>query len=99
MRLAGPVEGGWSAIFATANGDEQVQIYATPAGKNDLPLMLEAPVTAESCGQDLSARVVRVARGRADPPAEITLAMPPCDGATGAVLMPLPNPSMTLAAN
>lgn len=90
---------GWKPVFDTAVGTQQVQIFDGPAMANDANLMIEALVTADSCGQNVSLRVARVMRGHGEAPVEISLAMPPCDGAAGAVLMPLPNSTMTLAQN
>jgi hypothetical protein len=73
------------------------QVYSAPVALTDVALELEALLGAGSCGLDLAATVLRIMGGQPAPGTSLTLAMPPCDGVEGAVLMPLPGLPVALA--
>ena len=61
-------------------------------------LVLEAPVTPESCGKDLQGAVLRPVGSRTEQ-VPLSLAMPDCGDGDGAVMMPLPGFPLAVAAN
>lgn len=98
-RTADTPLGGWMAYFEEAAAPVHVQIYTAPLGMTDIHLQMEAAVSPTSCGKDLGAEVRRVIGGKAEAPANITIAMPECDDAEGAVMMPLPDFPLSVATN
>lgn len=90
--------GGWVSSFNPRGAAQAVQIYSAPAAMSDLRLVLEAPVTPESCGKDLQGTVLRQL-GKATDQAQLSLAMPDCGDGDGAVMMPLPGFPLAVAAN
>ncbi|SOC19087.1 hypothetical protein SAMN05877809_11096 [Rhodobacter sp. JA431] len=95
-RTADTPLGGWMAVFGDA--ETTVQIYSAPANMSDIRLEMLAEAVPETCGQDVHAQAIRLLRGVAEAPAPITVAMPGCDDAFGAVVMPLPDFPLSLAS-
>lgn len=98
-RTADTPLGGWMASFEGATAPVHVQVYTALIGMTDIHLQMEAAVSQSSCGTDIGAEVRRVISGKAEAPAQITLAMPDCDDAVGAVMMPLPDFPLSVATN
>lgn len=98
-RTADTTLGGWMAHFETDPDAVHVQIYTSPLAMTDIHLQVEASVSDATCGKDIGAEVRRVIGGKAEAPARISLAMPACDDAEGAVMMPLPDFPLSVAAN
>ena len=90
--------GGWITSFGQPGAAQAVQIYSAPAAMADLSLVLEAPVTPESCGKDLQGAVLRPVGTRTEQ-VPLSLAMPDCGDGEGAVMMPLPGFPLAVAAN
>ncbi|MGD9916795.1 MAG: hypothetical protein AB7U46_02165 [Paenirhodobacter sp.] len=91
--------GGWMTGFSGGSEQAHVQVYTAPASLTDVHFDLEAAVDAQSCGQDLQADLRRLIGGKAEAPMALSIAMPDCDDAEGAVMMPLPDLPVSVAAN
>lgn len=98
-RTADTPLGGWMAAFAAPGADSFVQIYSAPVELTDLRLEVEAAVSADFCGVDAQATVRRLMAGKAEAPAALSIALPDCTDATGAVLMRLPDFPLSVALN
>lgn len=98
-RTADTPLGGWMASFAAPGALHYAQIYTAPADLTDLRLEVEAEVSAAFCGQDAEATVQRLLVGKAEAPAALRVALPECDDASGAVLIPLPDFPLAVALN
>lgn len=97
-RAAGTRLGGWITSYRLPGAAQAVQIYSAPAAMSDIRLALETPVTPQNCGKDLVGVVLRQL-GKVTDRAQLTLAMPACGEAEGAVVMPLPDFPLSLAAH
>ncbi|TKD18179.1 hypothetical protein FBT96_11255 [Rhodobacter capsulatus] len=97
-RAADTPLGGWITSFGPPGAAQAVQIYSAPAAMSDIRLVLEAPVTPQTCGKDMAGSVLRQL-GKATDQAQLSLAMPGCDDGEGAVMMPLPGFPLAVAAN
>ena len=80
-----------------------VQVYTFPAGlgadAGEVDLAVEAAITAQSCGEAISARTQLIRAGRATAPRQMTLTMPQCDGFEGFLVIDGLIPDLTLAQN
>lgn len=98
-RTADTPLGGWMAAFSAPGVEDYAQIYTAPVNLGDLRLEIEAPVDAEACGIDTTAQVQRVLGGKLEAAKALSIALPECDDAEGAVMMRLPDFPMSLASN
>ncbi len=90
--------GGYLLSYGGVDEGAHAEIYSAPTGMTGTRFDLEAPVTAATCGRDLSATVVQIRAGQIGAPVPVTLAMPDCDQLEGSVVMPLPEEAFSLAA-
>lgn len=70
--------GGYMMVYGDGAGGPSAEVYSAPAAMTNLRIDLEAPVTAQSCGRDLQARVLRVHGGVVDTAVPVSFAMPDC---------------------
>ncbi|NBE07422.1 hypothetical protein [Paragemmobacter ruber] len=89
---AGPV-----TTLGTLSGPVPMQARLIDLPDTTAPLAIEAEVTARTCGRELLGEVLFSEGGRVTR-ADLTLAMPECDGAGGFVALNNPLPDMKLAA-
>lgn len=90
--------GGWMASYSVPGTLMAVQIYSAPSAMSDTRLVLEAPVTEKTCGQDLVGAVLRRLDTGSDE-AMLRLSMPDCGDGDGSVLMQLPDFPLSVAVN
>lgn len=89
---AGPV-----TSLGTVSGPVPMQARLIDLPDSTAPLAIEAEVTPRTCGRELLGEVLFSEGGRVTR-ADLTLAMPDCDGAGGFVALNNPLPDMKLAA-
>lgn len=88
--------------FVTLLGDPSVdlpmlaEVYTFPS-KGEAEVLVEAAVTAETCGRELLGETVSAVGGKVTV-SELTLAMPECDAAGDILVLKNLVPEMTLAA-
>ena len=98
-----PAGGQQDRGFLTLLGDASVdlpllaEVYTFPAGSPDVPLVVEAAITAKTCGQDLLGETLNVAGG-AVVLADLFVTMPGCDAAGGFLLLKNLVQDMTLGS-
>lgn len=89
--------------FLTVLGDDSVdqpilaEIYTFPSGSSDVPVVVEAAITAQTCGQEMMAETLNVVAGTVQK-SDLSVAMPGCDAAGDFLLLKNLVPDMTLAA-
>lgn len=95
--------------FLTLLGDPALgeaalaQVYTFPAGlgaaSGQVDLVVEAAITPESCGADISAETRLIRAGQPTAPRQLSLNMPACDGFDGFLVIDGLIPDLTLAQN
>ncbi|SIS63971.1 hypothetical protein [Phaeovulum vinaykumarii] len=99
---AGHLQGqqGWMIRLGDASlpSAQVLEVYTAPVQTPDLALAIEAPVSAGTCGRDMRARSLRKIGAAEAEVTPVSIAMPECDGADGAVLMPLPDLPFSVAS-
>ena len=89
--------------FLTLLGDDTVdqpmlaEVYTYPDGSRDVPVVVEAAITAQTCGQDLLGETLNVAGGTVAL-SDLSVTMPGCDAAGDFLLLKNLVPDMTLAS-
>ncbi len=96
---ADPATGGWLARLGdpTLEAPLLAQIYTFPAGPM-VDIAIESPVGPQSCGREVRGRALTSLDGAVSI-AELSLAMPPCGGPTGYLVLKNPPQDMKIAAN
>jgi hypothetical protein len=85
-------------LLGTLSGPVPMQAQViTLSSDTEAPLVIEAEVTDQTCGRELLAEVLYSEAGLVTR-ADLSLAMPDCDGAGGFVALNNPLPDMKLAA-
>ena len=98
-----PAAGSRDQGFLTLLGDETVdqpmlaEVYTYPDGSRDVPVVVEAAITAQTCGQDLLGETLNVAGGTVAL-SDLSVTMPGCDAAGDFLLLKNLVPDMTLAS-
>lgn len=98
-----PAAGSRDQGFLTLLGDDTVdqpmlaEVYTYPDGSRDVPVVVEAAITAQTCGQDLLGETLNVAGG-AVALSDLSVTMPGCDAAGDFLLLKNLVPDMTLAS-
>lgn len=98
-----PAAGRQDRGFLTLLGDETVdqpmlaEVYTYPDGSRDVPVVVEAAITAKTCGQDLLGEALNVVGGTVAV-SDLSVTMPGCDAAGDFLLLKNLVPDMTLAA-
>ncbi|PYF11761.1 hypothetical protein C8J30_10271 [Rhodobacter viridis] len=90
--------GGWMASYSVPGEVMAVQIYSAPIAMSDIDLVLDAPVTEKTCGQNVTGVVLRKL-GKGSDDAMLAIAMPDCGDGEGSVLMQLPEFPLSVAEN
>lgn len=101
LDLRGPEDDGEPvriARFSAPGAATAVQIYSAPAAMTGGRLVLDVPVTPQSCGKDMVGAIHRMS-GKTSDQDVFRLAMPDCGDGEGAVMMPLPGFPLAVAAN
>lgn len=79
------------------------QVYTFPAGlgaaSGQVDLVVEAAITPESCGAEISAETRLIRAGQLTAPRQLSLNMPACDGFEGFLVIDGLIPDLTLAQN
>lgn len=98
-----PAAGRQDRGFLTLLGDETVdqpmlaEVYTYPDGSRDVPVLVEAAITAKTCGLELLGETLNVAGGTVAV-SDLSVTMPGCDAAGDFLLLKNLVPDMTLAA-
>ena len=98
-----PAAGSRDHGFLTLLGDDTVdqpmlaEVYTYPDGTRDVPVVVEAAITAQTCGQDLLGETLNVTGGTVAL-SDLSVTMPGCDAAGDFLLLKNLVPDMTLAS-
>jgi hypothetical protein len=98
-----PAAGRQDRGFLTLLGDETVdqpmlaEVYTYPDGSRDVPVLVEAAITAKTCGLELLGETLNVAGGTVAV-SDLSVTMPGCDAAGDFLLLKNLVPDMTLAS-
>lgn len=93
-----PATGGFLTVLGDASVDlpMRAEVYTFP-GRGTAEVLLEAAVTAETCGRELLGETISAIGGKVDVK-ELTLAMPECDAMGDILVLKNLVPEMKLAA-